>query len=31
MTGAMKRSVQPIPDGYHAVTPYLAHVCAFAS
>ena len=23
MTGAMKRSVQPIPDGAHTVTPYL--------
>jgi uncharacterized glyoxalase superfamily protein PhnB len=23
MTGKMKRSVKPIPDGYHAVTPYL--------
>jgi len=23
MTGAMKRSVQPIPDGSHTVTPYL--------
>ena len=23
MTGAMKRSVQPIPDGYHTITPYL--------
>ena len=23
MTGATKRSVQPIPDGFHTVTPYL--------
>jgi uncharacterized glyoxalase superfamily protein PhnB len=23
MTGAMKRSVQPIPEGFHSITPYL--------
>jgi uncharacterized glyoxalase superfamily protein PhnB len=23
MTGAMKRSVQPVPAGFHAITPYL--------
>ena len=23
MTGAMKRSVQPIPEGFHTLTPYL--------